>query len=272
MLKFIGSSNIKNFMKHYLESEGEWFRDKDVIDIPAGSGYTSSIVASLGGKVRAYDLFPQFFTAEGLNCEEADLAEQLPIEDESADMLICQEGIEHLQDQLAVLKEFNRVLKPNGRLLITTPNISHLRAKVSYLLTESDLYKRMPSNELDGLWFSGDNKMYFGHIFLINAQKLRTLATIAGFRLNRILTVKASIASLLLSFIYPLILLVNGYAYLRNVYRKDEYEISDKKRVYSEIFKLNIHPITLYGKHIFWELIKDPEIVLRVNRNEDGII
>ena len=96
--------------------------------------------------------------------------------------------------------------------------------------------------------------------------------SVAGFRLNRILTVKASIASLLLSFIYPLILLVNGYAYLRNVYRKDEYEISDKKRVYSEIFKLNIHPITLYGKHIFWELIKDPEIVLRVNRNEDGII
>ena len=124
MLKFIGSSNIKNFMKHYLESEGEWFRDKDVIDIPAGSGYTSSIVASLGGKVRAYDLFPQFFTAEGLNCEEADLAEQLPIEDESADMLICQEGIEHLQDQLAVLKEFNRVLKlaaPRCKSLLKAP-------------------------------------------------------------------------------------------------------------------------------------------------------
>jgi SAM-dependent methyltransferase len=187
-------------------------------------------------------------------------------------MLICQEGIEHMKDQLAILEEFNRVLKPNGRLIITTPNISHLRAKVSYLLTESDLYKRMPSNELDGLWFSDENKMYFGHLFLINAQKLRSLMAIAGFRLNKIITVKASIGSLLLSFLYPLILLVNSYAYVRNVYLKDEYEISDKKQVFKEIFKLNIHPVTLFGKHIFWELRKDPESMLRVHRTEDGII
>jgi SAM-dependent methyltransferase len=259
-------------MKYYLESEGKWIREKDVIDIPAGSGYTSGIVAALGGKVSAYDLFPQFFTAEGLTCKEADLAEQLPIDDESADMLICQEGIEHLQDQLAVLEEFNRVLKPHGKLLITTPNISHLRAKVSYLLTESDLYKRMPSNELDGLWFSDSKKMYFGHIFLINAQKLRTLTAIAGFRLNKIITVKASIGSLLLSFLYPLIVVVNSYAYFRNVYRKDEYKIADKKRVFMEIFKLNIHPVILFGKHIFWELEKDPEIKLKVFRNDEGII
>ena len=272
MLKFIGSSNIKKFVKRYLESEAEWLRDKEIIDIPAGSGYTSGIAASFGAKVRAYDLFPHFFTAEGLVCEEADLAGSLPINDASADMLICQEGIEHLQDQLAVLEEFSRVLKPHGRLILTTPNISHLRAKLSYLLTESDLYKRMPPNELDGLWFSDENKMYFGHIFLINAQKLRTLAAITGFRIKRILTVKASVGSLLLSFLYPLIFIVNVYAYYRNVYRKDEYKTEDKKRIFKEIFKLNIHPVVLFGKHIFWELENDPDIELTVHRKNEGII
>lgn len=272
MLKFSGSSNIKNFVKDYVLAEREWINGKDVIDIPAGSGFTTNVLLSVGGKVRAYDLFPEFFEIEGLECKEADLSEKLPIEDQSADFVICQEGIEHLQDQLGVLQEFNRILRPNGRLVLTTPNISHLRSKVSYLLTESDLYKRMPSNELDGLWFSGENKMYFGHIFLINAQKLRTLAAIAGFRLTKIITVKASIGSLLLSFLYPLILLINVYAYIRNVYRKDEYNISDKKNVYKQIFKLNINPVILFGKHIFWELEKDPELKLQVFRKDEGII
>lgn len=272
MLKLTGSSNIKIFVKNYIFAEKEWIKGKNVIDIPAGSGFTSNILSSVGANVRAFDLFPEFFKVNGLDCKGADLSEKLPIEDDSAELIICQEGIEHLQDQLAVLKEFNRVLKPNGKLIITTPNISHLRAKVSYLLTESDLYKRMPSNELDGLWFSDDKKMYFGHIFLINAQKLRTLAAIAGFRLNKIITVKASVGSLLLSFLYPLILLINVYSYVRNVYRKDEYNISDKKRVFKEILKLNIHPVTLFGKHIFWELKKDPGIMLKVIRNEEGII
>jgi len=272
MLKLTGSSNIKNFVKDYILSEKKWIKGKDVIDIPAGSGFTANILLSVGGNVQAYDLFPEFFDVEGLECKEADLSENLPIVDQSADLIICQEGIEHLQDQLSVLREFSRILRPNGRLLITTPNISHLRGKLSYLLTESDLYKRMPSNELDGLWFSDENKMYFGHLFLINAQKLRSLAAIAGFRLNKILTVKVSVGSLLLAFLYPLIVLVNGYSYIRNVYRKDEYKLSDKKRVYNEILKLNIHPIILFGKHIFWELEKDPKIILKVMRTKDGII
>ena len=272
MLKFSGSSNIKNFVKDYIIEERKWIKGKDIIDIPAGSGFTSNVLLSVGGNVRAYDLFPEFFEINEIECKEADLSEKLPIEDQSADLVICQEGIEHLQDQLGVLQEFNRILRPNGRLLITTPNISHLRGKLSYLLTESDLYKRMPSNELDGLWFSGENKMYFGHVFLINAQKLRTLSAIAGFKLVKILTVKASIGSLLLSFLYPFILLINLYSYMRNVYRKDEYKITDKKQVFKDILKLNIHPVTLFGKHIFWELKKEPEIALRVHRKKDGII
>lgn len=49
-------------------------------------------------------------------------AEALPFSDESFDVVICREMIEHVQDDQAVFKELRRVLKTGGYLLITTPN------------------------------------------------------------------------------------------------------------------------------------------------------
>jgi len=63
----------------------------------------------------------------------------LPVTDESFDYVVCQEGIEHFPDQLFVLQELARVLKKDGTFLLTTPNISHLRAKISYLLVKANI-------------------------------------------------------------------------------------------------------------------------------------
>lgn len=258
MLRFSGSSDIKQFVRKHLESRSD-LDGKVVVDIPAGSGYTSRILRDRGATVRAYDLFPEFFDVDGLTCQEADLLESLPIEDRAADIAVFQEGIEHLPNQLAALREFNRILKSGGRLLVTTPNISHLRAKISNVLTESELTKRMPPNELDALWFSAGGKMYFGHVFLIGIQRLRVLAVASGFRLLRVHTVKASGSSLLLGVLYPLCALVNGLSYLRNVYRKDGVDQEQKRRVYGEVVRLNLHPTILFGRHLFLEFEKIEE-------------
>ncbi len=254
MLKLFGSSDIKRYVRPYLARLE--LKGMRVIDVPAGKGVTSQQLHEAGAKVCPYDLFPEVFEVEGLECREADLMEGLPEQDGSADMLICQEGIEHLPNQLAALREFNRVLKADGRLVITAPSISHLRARVSNLLTESELYSRMPSNELDALWYADNGKMYFGHIFLIGIQKLRVLAVAAGFRLCAVHTVKVSSGSLLYAPLYPLIVLVNLWAYLKNVYRNDGIPREQKRRVYAEQLKLNLHPGVLFGRHLFVEFEK----------------
>ena len=46
---------------------------------------------------------------------------KMPFPDESIDVVLCTEVFEHIKDPLAALKEFNRVLKKNGRLILTAP-------------------------------------------------------------------------------------------------------------------------------------------------------
>lgn len=206
--------SIKYYVKRYLYQKTAIFKDKKVINFPAGNGITTRILKEIGSQPLAFDLFPEHFSIDGLECKRANINEGLPIGDREADALICQEGIEHFSDQIGSLKEFNRVLKPGGLLLITTPNYSNLQSKLSYLLTESERFNSiMAPNELDSIWMSEQSitdEIYFGHIFLIGIQKLRVLAKLSGFRINKCYFTRAKRTSLLLvPLFFPFIVISN---------------------------------------------------------------
>ena len=236
-------------------------RGKRAVDIPAGVGESSRLLHELGAQVEAYDLFPGEFRAKGLTCRGADLTSRLPIDDAHADFILCQEGIEHLPDQLHVLREFNRILRPGGRVLITTPNVSHLRARLSHFLVESDLYSRLPPSEVDAVWFGGDrpDELYYGHVFLVGAAKLRVLGRLAGLTLDRVHGNHISAGSLLLGGLYPLILAANGWAYLCSMRRDKHADSAWKQRVYGEVLRLNVDPRILFCKHLIVEFRKHCE-------------
>ena len=150
-MKIGGTKDIKHFVRRFIQTHKEVFNGKTVIDCPAGSGFSSELLDSVGAKVEAYDLFPEFFKYKEITCKKADLESTLPVDDGYADYVLFQEGIEHLSDQIHALREMNRVLKPGGRLLLTTPNYSNLRAKMSYMLNESEQYKLMPPNQIESI-------------------------------------------------------------------------------------------------------------------------
>ena len=169
-----------------------------------------------------FDLFPEYFKIEGLKCKRANINEGIPVSDNQADFLICQEGIEHFTDQLASLKEFNRVLKKGGGLIITTPNYSNMRAKMSYLLSESERFNSiLAPNELDSIWMSKQditNEVYYGHIFLIGILKLRCIARLAGFKIKHIEFTRVKSTAFILTLIfYPFILLSNWITYKKRM-------------------------------------------------------
>lgn len=48
-------------------------------------------------------------------------ADAIPLPDASVDSILCTEVLEHVPDPLAVWKEFNRLLRPGGKVLLATP-------------------------------------------------------------------------------------------------------------------------------------------------------
>src|SRR4030095_2024998 len=146
------TNSIKYHVKLFIRQNQQKFKNKVVIDAPAGSGVTSRILKEAGDVVRAYALFPESFKVDSLACERANIMEGIPVADNFADVLVCQEGIEHFSDQYRAFQEFNRVIKQNGSLLITTPNYSNLQSRLSHFLFETEYFlKMMPANEADSV-------------------------------------------------------------------------------------------------------------------------
>ncbi|UOF02228.1 class I SAM-dependent methyltransferase [Bdellovibrio reynosensis] len=252
----LGSKDIKFYIKKWIADRNDFFKNKTVLDLPAGNGLSSKQLHDIGAKVIAADLFPEFFRVPELKCTYTDLAETLPYADQSMDFVLCQEGIEHVTDQYRVLKEFARILKTNGTLVITTPNYSNLRSRMSYLLNESELMgKIMPPNEVDSVWFnpSQKNKIYFGHVNLIGIQRLRLFAKLAGLNLVQVHANRVNYTSLMLfPILYPLISYFSWASY-RRMKRKQGKEAAEKVK---ESFKLALSPSVLLQNHLIVEFKK----------------
>lgn len=101
---------------------------KDVLDAACGTGYGSRILSDAGAKsVTGVDISAEAVeaTAERLGDRGTALAadlRELPLEDDSVDLVVSWETIEHVEDGARVIAEFRRVLRPDGLLLISSPN------------------------------------------------------------------------------------------------------------------------------------------------------
>ena len=242
-----------------------FFKDKIVVDLPAGNGYTTEVLKEVGAIPKAFDIFPNYFKIEGLECVYSDIMQRIELENSAADVAICQEGIEHFSDQYKVLKEFNRVLKKGGKLLITTPNYSGIRSRMSYFLSESEHYKKfMPPNEWDSVWMNhpgNERDIYFGHIFLIGATKLRALGKLSGFKLVQSHPTENKSTSIVFYFLFiPFIYLSNLRLFLKNKKRALKENTPEKIDVYRTLFKMNVNYKLLTKGHLFFEFEKEMEV------------
>ncbi len=230
------------------------------VDFPAGNGVTSAALKKLGSDVVAVDLFPELFRVDNVRVERGDLSTTFPFADSEFDFAICQEGIEHVGNQDHVFREFSRILKIGGSLVLTTPNYSNLKSKMSYLLCESEAFGRiMPPNENDTIWLSpGEStgappRIYFGHCFLTGFFRLRLFAKLAGLKLTRIHDSRVNSTSLMLfPLLYPFICL-SAWKTARRFRRK-----TGQKEMAKELFTWMVNPQLLLENHLILEFEKMP--------------
>ena len=96
--------------------------------------------------------------------------DKTPLNDSTVDVVISLAVLEHLENPLLMLKESYRILKPGGRLLLTTPT-PIAKPVLEFLAYKLHLVSR---REID------EHKHYF------NREELREILVNAGFQENKI--------------------------------------------------------------------------------------
>jgi ubiquinone/menaquinone biosynthesis C-methylase UbiE len=96
----------------------------------------------------------------------------LPIESETFDYVLCCEVIEHMElDPMFMMSEINRVLKPQGTLILTTPNITSTRG----------LWKMLRGMEPHFYMQYRKTPSYHRHNYEYSVLGLRSVMKAAGF-------------------------------------------------------------------------------------------
>lgn len=104
-----------------------------VLDVPSGEGALALELLTLGHEIVCGDIEPSLFKLTDLPCHSLDLNKELPFPEESFDIVVCVEGIEHIENPHHLVREVRRVLKPGGMLILTTPNILSLKSRMHCL-------------------------------------------------------------------------------------------------------------------------------------------
>ena len=108
----------------------------DLLDFGSGTGNLTNQLQSLNAfkSISAIDLFPPPTDLDlEINWMTGDLNEITGFSDESFDIIVSAEVIEHLENPRAVVREWYRLLRPSGKLVFSTPNNESWRSILSLL-------------------------------------------------------------------------------------------------------------------------------------------
>lgn len=105
-----------------------------LLDCPAGEGALASRLLPLGFEVFCCDLYPELFRLDGVDIRKGDLSGILPYHAGSFDFLTSLDGLEHIETPPQAVREFRRLLKPGGHLVISVPNILNIEERLKLLL------------------------------------------------------------------------------------------------------------------------------------------
>jgi SAM-dependent methyltransferase len=117
------------------------YQGAKVLDVGAGSGALSSRLIAAGFDVEAADVDPSDIA---VNCRshawDASSMNLQPLTEGTFDAVCAVEMLEHIENPLQALRNMRALLKPSGVLVVSTPNTTHPRSRIKFLLKGAPSY------------------------------------------------------------------------------------------------------------------------------------
>jgi len=154
-------------------------KDDAVLDVGCGPGTWSKIIAKHAKKVVGIDVSPSMIETAKKNCKNCIFkvapGENIPYKDAAFTKILSVRAIEYSPNKIGMLKEFNRVLKQDGKVVIvtkSTPCIWRIPGKVLNVIKEPARVKRL------------FDRMYKMEYWMekISPPRLRKMLKACGFR------------------------------------------------------------------------------------------
>jgi 2-polyprenyl-3-methyl-5-hydroxy-6-metoxy-1,4-benzoquinol methylase len=115
------------FINSYLKGK----QKSKIIDIGCGEGLLVEKYQKHGFTIKGTDYnYSSKYVAK-------DDITQSKLHDQSFDLILCLDVIEHLsfEQQILATNELFRIVKPSGRVLMSVPNLAHFASRLSFLFT-----------------------------------------------------------------------------------------------------------------------------------------
>jgi SAM-dependent methyltransferase len=209
-----------------------------VLDLGCGDGDYSVRLKDLGFDVIAADLDEVRFKYRGkIKFQKCDITQELPFPNDYFDYLLLMEVVEHLRNPYEVFPEINRIIKPNGFLILSTPNILSLKSRFRFLFEGSYEYFREPP--LDQV--KNPKEVIFNlHLFPYRYQELEYLLSVCSFKVLDIFT--SVYEGYGLWFLLPIVKF--------QAWQKERRSLKKGGVNYSRINKILLSKELLFGRHL----------------------
>jgi 2-polyprenyl-3-methyl-5-hydroxy-6-metoxy-1,4-benzoquinol methylase len=158
-------------------------KGRKVLDVGCLGGRLSRLILEANNEVWGVELneaAAREAERRGVRVKVANVEEGLPFEAATFDAVHAGEIIEHLYDTKFFLEEANRVLRPGGVLVFTTPNLNSLDNRL-----------RVLAGGYLGLAGAYPEDHFGGHIRVFNLGKIHELCRQTGFRVEGVRGVPA---------------------------------------------------------------------------------
>jgi ubiquinone/menaquinone biosynthesis C-methylase UbiE len=139
--------NISNVVDERVLKTLDMLEGKEILDVGCSIGSLSKNIVDSGFKVTGIDVLEEsikianeFYASKNSKFEVRDLINQ-PFPENSFDCITFLETIEHVLNPALFLKEFHRILKNNGCVILSTPNATSLK-NILYALSYNKKEKR----------------------------------------------------------------------------------------------------------------------------------